>query len=463
MAIADLLPPSARLTATRYAAVRAATLAALATRSERRLLGRSLAIVYQDPMSSLNPALRVGRQLGEVAEVHEGLSRAQARSAAVDRLRVGPDREPGGARAPVPARVLRRHAPARGDRHGADGRAEADHRRRAHDRPRRDRAAADPRLLRDVSGSSGSAAIFISHDVAVVSQLCSRVLVMYAGRIVEELDVATLVRGPAHPYTAALVASVPTMESDSRSPARRDPRSGAGPVRPVARLPVRAHAARVATDRCRIGAPAARAARAPAQRVACWHPLTRDDLREHGDALVGERAGRARCDRARRTRDHRPLRTRPAPADARSTASSSSCRSEPTVGLVGESGSGKSTLARALVGLVPIAAGEVLLDGEPVPVGRSGRVADPRRRVQMIFQDPFSSLNPRMSVGAAVGEALAVRGGTGRSTRSLEVGALPRARPPRLRSSPPSRRAASPAVSGSGSRSRARSPPGRRC
>ena len=92
-----------------------------------------------------------------------------------------------------------------------------------------------------------------------------------------------------------------------------------------------------------------------------------------------------------------------------------------TVGLVGESGSGKSTLARALVGLVPIAAGEVLLDDEPVPVGRSGRVADPRRRVQMIFQDPFSSLNPRMSVGAAVGEALAVRGGSGRSTRSLEI------------------------------------------
>ena len=92
-----------------------------------------------------------------------------------------------------------------------------------------------------------------------------------------------------------------------------------------------------------------------------------------------------------------------------------------TVGLVGESGSGKSTLARALVGLVPIVGGEVLLDDEHVPVGRSGRVTDRRRRIQMIFQDPFASLNPRMTVGAAISEALAVRGEHERSGRSLAV------------------------------------------
>ena len=92
-----------------------------------------------------------------------------------------------------------------------------------------------------------------------------------------------------------------------------------------------------------------------------------------------------------------------------------------TVGLVGESGSGKSTLARALVGLVPIAEGEVLLDDDIAPVGRSGRVTDRRRRIQMIFQDPFASLNPRMTVGAAISEALAVRGGDERSARSLAV------------------------------------------
>jgi peptide/nickel transport system ATP-binding protein len=92
-----------------------------------------------------------------------------------------------------------------------------------------------------------------------------------------------------------------------------------------------------------------------------------------------------------------------------------------TLGLVGESGSGKSTLARALVGLAPIAGGEVLIDDRPVPVRRSGRVTDPRRRVQMIFQDPFSSLNPRMTVGAVLGEALSVRGGVARGTRSQAI------------------------------------------
>src|SRR5262249_61836668 len=84
-------------------------------------------------------------------------------------------------------------------------------------------------LLREVSTSGGSAAILISHDVAVVSQLCKRVLVMYAGRIVEELDVAALVAGPAHPYTAALVASVPTMESDRARPLASIPGRAPGP------------------------------------------------------------------------------------------------------------------------------------------------------------------------------------------------------------------------------------------
>ncbi|HET7745487.1 MAG TPA: oligopeptide/dipeptide ABC transporter ATP-binding protein [Gaiellaceae bacterium] len=92
-----------------------------------------------------------------------------------------------------------------------------------------------------------------------------------------------------------------------------------------------------------------------------------------------------------------------------------------TLGLVGESGSGKSTLARALVGLVPIAAGEVVIDDEAVPVRRSGRVTDQRRRMQMIFQDPFSSLNPRMTVGAVLAEALAVRGGVPRGARPQAV------------------------------------------
>jgi peptide/nickel transport system ATP-binding protein len=92
-----------------------------------------------------------------------------------------------------------------------------------------------------------------------------------------------------------------------------------------------------------------------------------------------------------------------------------------TVGVVGESGSGKSTLARGLTGLVPLAGGDVLLDGAPVRKRHGGRAVDGRRRVQMIFQDPFASLNPRMTVGDAIAEAALVGGGARRGTRREEV------------------------------------------
>jgi len=91
------------------------------------------------------------------------------------------------------------------------------------------------------------------------------------------------------------------------------------------------------------------------------------------------------------------------------------------VGLVGESGSGKSTLARALVGLVPIAGGEVLLDGAAVRLSRTRHISGLKRRVQMVFQDPFASLNPRMSVGAAIAEALGAGRRSPRAVRTREV------------------------------------------
>jgi oligopeptide/dipeptide ABC transporter ATP-binding protein len=91
-----------------------------------------------------------------------------------------------------------------------------------------------------------------------------------------------------------------------------------------------------------------------------------------------------------------------------------------TLGLVGESGSGKSTIARAIVGLVGVAGGEILLDGEDVTPDKKRSRLEFRRRVQMVFQDPFSSLNPRMSVGEAIGEAVARRGAP-RGERSKEV------------------------------------------
>ena len=270
MAIADLLPPNARMAATRYE-VCGRDPRELSEAGKRSLLGRSLAIVYQDPMSSLNPALRVGRQLSEVAEVHERLSRSAARRRSIDRLRAvriaNPESRVGQYPHEFSGGMRQRAVVAMG--------LMIDPRLLIADEPT---TALDVtvqqqvlRLLRDVCTSSSAAAIFISHDVAVVSQLCTRVLVMYAGRIVEELDVKTLTTAPAHPYTRALVAAVPTMETDRALPLATIPGRAPGPFDTSPGCPFADRCPRV-SDRCRAEMPRLEPLRA-GQRVACWHPV----------------------------------------------------------------------------------------------------------------------------------------------------------------------------------------------
>jgi peptide/nickel transport system permease protein len=287
MAISDLLPPTARMSAARYR-VLGRDPRELSDVERRRLLGRSLAVVYQDPMSSLNPSLRVGLQLGEVAEVHHGLSRAQARDRSLDRLRA--------VRIASPDVRLRQypHEFSGGMRQRAviAMGLMVDPRLLIADEPT---TALDVtvqqqilRLLRDVSDSSHAAALFISHDVAVVSQLCSRVIVMYAGRVVEELDVDTLVNGPAHPYTAALVSAVPTMESDRARPLATIPGRAPGPLDQSPGCPFAARCP-VATSRCVVERPLLEKLEPAGHRVACWNPLTRDALREQALEAASKR------------------------------------------------------------------------------------------------------------------------------------------------------------------------------
>jgi peptide/nickel transport system permease protein len=283
MAIADLLPTRGHATVERLALF-GHEVRSLGQAGRRRLLGRSLAIVYQDPMASLNPALRVGKQLGEVAEVHEGLSRKQARKRAVERLR--------SVRIGSPERRVRNypHELSGGMRQramiamGLMGTPQliiADEPTTALDVTVQQQIL---KLLDDVGASTGAAAIVISHDIAVVSQLCRRVLVMYAGRIVEELDVPTLVRGPAHPYTAALLASVPTMESDRERPLVSIPGRALGPFDQSPGCPF-APRCPVATERCRTDLPVL-SPLADGHRVACWHP--NEATARYGFARSGE-------------------------------------------------------------------------------------------------------------------------------------------------------------------------------
>jgi peptide/nickel transport system permease protein len=277
MAIADLLPAGAHMTAGSFSLF-GKDPRRLNDAQRRKLLGRSLAVVYQDPMSALNPALRVGRQLSEVAEVHDGLGKGAATQRATDRLR---DVRIGNAEARVRqyphefSGGMRQRAVIAMGLMTEPKLIIADEPTTALDVTVQQQIL---RLLKEVSQSSGSAALLISHDVAVVSQLCKRVLVMYAGRIVEELDVATLVAGPAHPYTAALVASVPTMSSDRARPLASIPGRAPTPFDDAPGCPFADRCPRV-SDRCRVEMPPLEA-RSETHRAACWHPLENGALED---------------------------------------------------------------------------------------------------------------------------------------------------------------------------------------
>lgn len=242
----------------------------LSPAEQRKLLGGSLAMVSQDPMTALNPVLRVGRQLAEVVEVHAGKSRRAARAMAVDQLGqvqiADPSRRAGQFPFEFSGGMRQRAVIGMG--------LMADPKLIIADEPT---TALDVTvqqqiltLLDDLNTGSGTAILLISHDVAVIANVCTRVLVMYAGRIVEDIPVRSLLTDAAHPYTRALVAAVPTMRTDrSRNLAMiqgRPPDLGELPTGCAF-----APRCSFASERCRNEVPPL-ATISEGRRAACWHP-----------------------------------------------------------------------------------------------------------------------------------------------------------------------------------------------
>ncbi|RIQ12048.1 dipeptide/oligopeptide/nickel ABC transporter permease/ATP-binding protein [Jiangella rhizosphaerae] len=269
LAVAQLAPDSAHVTAQRLEVAGVAPLGR-ADAEVRELLGTKVAMVFQDPMTSFNPSMRVGRQLAEVTRVHERQGRRAALARAVDRLRT--------VRVPAPERRAHQypHEFSGGMRQramiamGLMSTPEliiADEPTTALDVTVQRQVL---RLLEDVQAETGAAVVLISHDIAVVGQLCERVVVMYAGRVVEELPVGRL-GAAAHPYTRALLASVPDLATDRDRPLATIP---GRPPDPADRPEGCAFAPRCefADDACRVRP--GLAAVAPDQRAACWHPRT---------------------------------------------------------------------------------------------------------------------------------------------------------------------------------------------
>ncbi len=268
LAISRLVDDSGRVDATRLELL-GNDLRAADSKAHRQFLGTSLAMVFQDPMTSFNPTRRMGGQLAETARHNQGLGRKAALARAVDRLRAVRITEPEKRAHQYPHEFsggMRQRAMIGMGLMGTPALIVADEPTTALDVTVQQQVLD---LLASIRAADDVALVLISHDVTVVREVCDRVLVMYAGRIVEDIPAAELESGAQHPYTRALIAAVPDMDTDLAEPLAVIP---GRPVDPSDVPPGCAYAARcpLASAKCRTEEPSL-VADAAGRRVACWH------------------------------------------------------------------------------------------------------------------------------------------------------------------------------------------------
>ena len=415
LALMRLLPEGARVAAG-HARLDGQDLLDLSEQAMRAVRGGRLAMIFQEPMTSLNPVMTVAEQIGEALAMHRRLTGAAARRAAAEllkavdlppeRLDAYPFQLSGGQRQRVLIAMM------------LAGEPEvliADEPTTALDVTVQAQILG---LLDQLRRQRGMGLLLITHDLDVARDMADRVAVMYAGEIVESAPRDRLYASPRHPYTRKLFAVLPRMD---RRGERLDSLPGRVPpadaVFPGCRFAERCPNV---FARCRTEAPAAREV-APGHWLRCHlepeegcpaaaNPGSGDVVSVPTPAPTPPSVESPVLE-VRDLAVHFPIRKgllrRVAGRTKAVDGVSLSIRSGETLALVGESGCGKTTLARAVLRLIEPTAGESWLDGEALGPLRGEALRRKRAKMQIVFQDPFSSLNPRLRVGEIVEEGMA--------------------------------------------------------
>jgi peptide/nickel transport system ATP-binding protein len=333
----------------------------------RDLRGNAVAMIFQEPMTSLNPVLTIGFQVAEALMLHRGLSRSEADAEAVrllERVRIPaaksrfndhPHLFSGGMRQRVMIAMALACKPKL---------LIADEPTTALDVTIQAQILS---LIKEIQAEEGMAVLFITHDMGVVAEISDRTLVMYNGEQIETGTTAAIFAAPQAPYTQSLLSAVPKIGSM------------AGRARPM-RFPVVDRTTGVSDTPSEVSDTVDREA---PPLLSVRGLTTRFDIRAGVFATVKGRVHAV---------ENITFELQPGE----------------TLALVGESGCGKSTTGRSVMRLTNPSSGSVLLEGVDVTRMGAGEIRPYRRRMQMIFQDPYSSLNPRTTVGAIIAEPLLV-------------------------------------------------------